>query len=655
MNKILEFLKPDPPYNEPEKFKDFIKDKTIISVEKPKPIKRAKLKIKLPEFEMSSELEKLFEKPKNEVREMLNQVQLNSEDYKKFFTNLLYAEEYEINAGFKIYDRKETTLERYGNGLTLNMPGLAEERPSVVPGNFILVVKCGVEDEKAYKGYVYSTRVDKIDLKFGRTFMQQVYSPDAKFNVRFTYNRVSMRRMHQALDNPNMNFKRLFPDTYGINGENGENEENNEQLTEIYTTLNEYQKRAVRIIKTGEHHPLPFIIFGPPGTGKSATVVEAILQLRNDDKNNKNRILACAASNAAANLLLRKLSEYLSSEEMIRIYAVSQNPNKLDLDLHHYCVINNGKFQVPTLTYIEERKVVVTTCSTAGLVYALGSTKPYTHIFVDEAGQALEPEILTALQNSAKDTKIILAGDPKQLGPFVYSSTAKELGLGQSLIERLTKTSYYDFSDTCKYGVKLLINYRTHPSILKFPNATFYGDELQPCDDLDTDSLVNFSYLPKKGYPLMFWKVTGKENREGQSPSWFNAHEAGYVLAVVKQLLKEDVKPEDIGIISPYVKQREKISKLLKHKDINGVEIGTVEKFQGQERRVIIISTVRTGSAGFLGEPGRVCVALTRAQELLIVIGNPKTLALDKLWGQWLEEVIVKDGCSNKQFPRNVW
>ncbi|CAG8806905.1 15893_t:CDS:2, partial [Racocetra fulgida] len=125
--------------------------------------------------------------------------------------------------------------------------------------------------------------------------------------------------------------------------------------------------------------------------------------------------------------------------------------------------------------------------------------------------------------------------DPKQLGPFVYSPIAKELGLGQSLIERLAKTKYYDFSSTCKYGVKLLINYRTHPEILKFPNATFYEDELQP---------------------------------------------SGYVLAVVRQLLKEKVKPEDIGIISPYVKQREKINKLLKHKGINGVEIGTVEKFQ---------------------------------------------------------------------------
>ncbi|CAG8833063.1 30905_t:CDS:1, partial [Racocetra persica] len=168
---------PNPPYNEPEKFKDFIKDKTIISGEYPKPISipipRGKFVIKLPDFEMSSELKQLFEKPKSEVIGILSNVQLNPNEYIKFFTNLLYAEEYEITAGFKIYDRRGTTLTRCGEYLTLDVPGLAEERPSVVPGNYILVVKCGVEDGKAYKGYVYRTRVDKIDIKFGRSFLER--------------------------------------------------------------------------------------------------------------------------------------------------------------------------------------------------------------------------------------------------------------------------------------------------------------------------------------------------------------------------------------------------------------------------------------------------------------------------------------------------
>ncbi|CAG8798271.1 5852_t:CDS:2, partial [Racocetra fulgida] len=173
------------------------------------------------------------------------------------------------------------------------------ERPSVVPGNYILVVKCGVEDGKAYKGYVYQTRVDKIDIKFGRSFLEGVYSPNAKFDVRFTFNRVAMRRMHQALNNTNVNFKRLFPHNRH-NYENYEDGKNNEQITEFYTSQDEYQKPA--------------------------------------------------------NLLLKKLSEHLLPKEMIRIYATSQNLNKLDSDLHDYCIIYNGKFYTPTLTYIEQRQ-----------------------------------------------------------------------------------------------------------------------------------------------------------------------------------------------------------------------------------------------------------------------------------------------------------
>jgi helicase MOV-10 len=116
-------------------------------------------------------------------------------------------------------------------------------------------------------------------------------------------------------------------------------------------------------------------------TGKSATIIKAMWQLLDDDA---TRILACAASNAAADLLLKKLSKYLPSEKMIRVYAASQNPEKLESEYHHYCVIKNGKYQLPTSTYIETRQVVVTTCITAGAVYGLGRTKPYTHIFVDE-------------------------------------------------------------------------------------------------------------------------------------------------------------------------------------------------------------------------------------------------------------------------------
>ncbi|CAG8608981.1 16037_t:CDS:2 [Funneliformis mosseae] len=366
-------------------------------------------------------------------------------------------------------------------------------------------------------------------------------------------------------------------------------------------------------------------------TGKSSTIVEAMWQLLDD--NPTTRILACAASNAAANWLLKKLSKRLPPEEMVRINAISQEPEKIEREFHCYCMIDKcGNYQLPNMSYIEKHRIVVTTCITAGTVYLLGRTKSYTHIFIDEAEQAIEPEI--------------------QLGPLVRSSIAKELGLGQSLIERLDKSEFYDFGDTSIYGVKLRMNYRSHPKILSFPSAKFYNNDLIPSADKQiTHNLGNFSLLPTKDYPIMFWNVEGKEDREGQSLSYFNAREAGYVLEVVVKLQKQNVKPKEIGIVTPYVKQVEKIKKLFIKRNISGVDIGTVEKFQGQERRVIIISTVRTKNVEFLGEPRRFCVAVTRAQALLVVIGDEKALFKKELWKQWLKEVKENGGFSNKVLP----
>ncbi|CAI2163418.1 3785_t:CDS:2 [Funneliformis geosporum] len=644
--ETLKLLKPKPAYKIRPSSDDFMKNKKKVSGNALKPLlKKVIYKYPLKKYEMPQKLLTLFEM--NAFKQL--STQLDDKNYSKFFSELLYAEEYKTNEELKRYDRQKVELVQSNNPrdhfkMKMGKRALAEKRPSVLPGDFIFVVKCGEKKAEAYQGFVIEVLKSSIVVKFDVSFLQKVYKSNVRFDVRFTFNRISMRRMHQAITNTKMDFTRLFPQNYPKHTAS----EKVTQVTEFYNTsnsLNSYQNRAVAIIKSGNHHPWPFIVFG-----KSSTIVEAMCQLLDD--NSKTRILACAASNAAANWLLKKLSERLTSEKMVRINAFSQEPEKLDQKLHSYCVIQNGKYEIPNVTYIEARQIIVTTCITAGTVYSLGRTKEYTHIFIDEAGQALEPEIVTALQNASENTKIIIAGDPKQLGPLVRSSIALELGLGKSLIERLEESEFYDFSDTSIYGVKLLMNYRSHPKILSFPNVIFYGNDLKPsADKITTHNLCNFSLLPKKNYPIIFWDVKGKEDREGQSPSWFNAREAHYVLYVVKELQKENVKPEEIGIVTPYVKQVEKIKKLLKNKDISGVDIGTVEKFQGQERRVIIISTVRTESVKFLGEPRRFCVAVTRAKALLVVIGDGDALSNNNLWNQWLKEVKEYGGFLKKRLP----
>lgn len=201
--------------------------------------------------------------------------------------------------------------------------------------------------------------------------------------------------------------------------------------------------------------------------------------------------------------------------------------------------------------------------------------------------------------------------------------------------------------------------YRCHPDILKQSNEIFYDNELvSSADELVAYNMVQCKHLLKKGFPVMFHGIEGKDSREGSSPSWFNADEATLVVSYVTKLLEDSnisVRGEEIGVIAPYQKQVQKIRQALstgrstKHgrgrpenPEFKKVQVGSCEQFQGKECRVIIISTVRsspsflksdeTFNLGFLNNPKRFNVAITRAKALLIIVGNPYVLQRDPCW-----------------------
>eukprot|EP00957_Ditylum_brightwellii_P205986 15346285-Ditylum_brightwellii.AAC.1 len=243
---------------------------------------------------------------------------------------------------------------------------------------------------------------------------------------------------------------------------------------------------------------------------------------------------------------------------------------------------------------------------------------------------------------------MILAGDPRQLGPIITSDLCKKYGMDVSYMERLSGRPPYERGDDGTFRpsliTKLVQNYRSHPAILKLPNEMFYDNELQQCGDhFATHSMARWEHLPKKGFPIVFHAIQGENLREGNSPSWFNPQEAQEVVDYVDLLVKQStpsVDVADIGIITPYARQVQKIRLLLKTRDLGDVKVGSVETFQGQERRVIIISTVRAENdlvdhdkkynLGFVSNKKRFNVAVTRAQALLVIVGQPQVLATDK-------------------------
>ncbi|KAF8320844.1 P-loop containing nucleoside triphosphate hydrolase protein [Clavulina sp. PMI_390] len=596
---------------------------------------------------------------------------VNASSYSRNWSSLLHLEEVQMTSDISAYDMEAEPIERLDGGLhKLRVPGLAEKRPSIILGDKIRVRVHG-RDGPFYAGYVHMVEHEHVLLKFNYSFSAV---RGQRFDVRFTLNRSSLRRMHQALAvawNPE---RILFPSERDIEFSTAPTEEeiSDVRLVNRYLESNPSQKLAVTSILNQPPGSIPFIIFGPPGTGKTVVAVEAIRQILMQDPN--ARILAAAPSNSAADLLADRLKQQgTANSEIFRLNAPTRPVDALSKSLEA-CSRKVGRaFVVPTIEELRKFRVIVATCITASLPYAMGAPRGhFSHIFIDEAGQALEPEAMIPIRTMAgPHTNIVLSGDPQQLGPIVRSRHAIACGLGVSYLDRLMNRPIYNVDAGRGISVvKLVQNFRSHQSILDYPNRRFYRNELVACaDPVVTESLTRFHELVTPGFPIIFHSISGEDMREASSPSFFNPHEVLVVKRYV-QALREDQRlrllDSQIGVISPYNAQNGKIRKTinapaLKKSRPGVLKVGSVEEFQGQERRVIIVSTVRSNSdfvkydlnhtLGFVANPRRFNVAMTRAQSLLIIVGDPVILSLDQMWRNFLDYIHASGGWRGK--PRD--
>ncbi|KDO32876.1 hypothetical protein SPRG_02568 [Saprolegnia parasitica CBS 223.65] len=566
-------------------------------------------------------------------------------NYQARFRHLLFHEELEHLRQQAEFDMDGARLKVKTPDLyELAVPGLAEGRPSLMTGDKVWLSR----GAKTFQGTVYDVRLDAIYIATPTSF-RSAYQASASFNVRFIMSRTPMREMHQGLASISlaMHETLLFPSptvprpveiqrslqpTRSINPEQ-------------HKVINDVLDHVMSSAKV----KAPYLLFGPPGTGKTVTLVETIVQLLRAKPDAK--ILVCAPSNAAADNVVERLASQLTRAKLLRAMAFSRREKGTpDAVLPFTKTNGEGGFTPVTLGDVQAVAVIVSTIGSGAKLYNLGVARGYfSLIAIDEAAQASEPEVVTVLGPLALPaTVVVLAGDPKQLGPVVKSAVAAKHGLGMSLMERLMERELYATS----HKTKLLRNYRSHDAILTVPNELFYEGELTPhAPKATTHNMLAWPSLPNAAAPILFHGITGAEMQDADSPSWYNLFELHAVLTYIQSLKTyPGLRLDEIGVITPYAKQRQKIQMALQKHKLDGVLVGSVEQFQGGERRVILVSTVRSSTEffaddakfrlGFVSHPKRFNVAITRAKALLIVVGNPDILETSSTWGPFLEHCV---------------
>lgn len=443
--------------------------------------------------------------------------------------------------------------------------------------------------------------------------------------------------------------------------------------------LNDSQRQA---LQTALNTDDVAFIHGPPGTGKTTTLVHAIYQAVQFEK----QVLVCAPSNAAVDLLADKLSE--KNLNVLRIghpaRVTEQSLSKtLDARIAAHVHFNELRElrkkmeQVRTNAYkfkrkfgyhekeqrrllLQEAKLLksdadalefyiindllqtsqVICCTLVGSSHPVIRGKRFKTAFIDEAAQALEPATWIPILRSER---IIFAGDHFQLPPTIKSNEAAKQGLAQTLFEKGIRKHPERSS-------MLQVQYRMHQAIMQFSSGYFYKDQLIAHES------VRDRLLSEEQTPVEFIDTAGCGYNEAQDPetlSRYNQEEADLLIKQFEKLVQEIgadhwvARKITAGVITPYRAQVDHLEKLVEASAIlqplhKLITVDTVDAFQGQERDVIAISFVRSnneGEVGFLADIRRTNVAMTRAKEKLIMIGDSATLGSHEFYLALLDYV----------------
>ena len=441
--------------------------------------------------------------------------------------------------------------------------------------------------------------------------------------------------------------------------------------------LNPTQERAVNEVLWAKDVA---IVHGPPGTGKTTTLVEAI----NETLMRESQVLVCAQSNMAVDWISEKLVDrginvlrignptrvndkmlgftyerrFESHADYPQLWAIRKairelRKNRKKGSENYHQKMDRLKSRAAEIELrinaelFGEARVIA--CTLVGSAHHLLEGMKFGTLFIDEAAQALEAACWIPMKRASR---VILAGDHCQLPPTVKSIAALRAGLGKTLMERIAENKP-------EVVTLLKIQYRMNDEIMRFSSDWFYGGKVESAPQIKYRSVLDYDHpitwidtsdkepadTIEEGEDLNF-----KEQFVGESFGRINKAEAELTLLTLAEYFtkigKQRVLSEsiDVGIISPYRAQVQYLKKLIKKYEFfkpyrRLISVNTVDGFQGQERDVILISLVRSndeGQIGFLKDLRRMNVAMTRARMKLIILGNKDTMTkhpfYKKLW-----------------------
>jgi hypothetical protein len=567
-------------------------------------------------------------------------------DVQRFLMAQQQAIEFYERSEIRNYDMPAARLvaqKRYASftPYSVDCPGLAESRPSVLRGDLVVLrANEGGSYGRPMKGRVHHVNADHLIIA--------IWWPvqDAQtYQVVFTVPRPQFQRKYRAVDATERAFLTVqgaaAPGQPAFGAEHAGS----------FAALNAEQRAFIAAVGAGARRG--HVLFGPPGTGKTTTLVALAAALH---ACGRARVLIATPSNVSADLFIKRFAEKnrAAYEASLRLMAFSRDPKLVDAEVQRRMKTE------PTLAQLKAASIVVCTMSGAGSIAGMG-VEPghFTHIIIDEAGQATEQDTLLPLYLATAATTVVLAGDPKQLGPQIRSTVCQRLGMGCSALERLIREG--------AAHTLLTANYRAHPTIMALYNTLTYENKLLACGDpaathavLDTGlfGALGFNTAPVNTVPVAMMHSAGAESQAKDSPSWKNHDEMLHVVHMVDVALRRGVKPRDIVVLTPYRAQMKLIGDQLHYNlfaadpprfpDYAAVKRGTyvrvcsVEAFQGGEAPLVILSCVRSKlpgelandehfSLGFLRQPNRINVAISRAIGGLIVVGNAWMLAVDEV------------------------